>query len=146
MTDSHNTDQGNSGKDHIRFSHALLILRHWRKSDTTHVERHRSSKYFASLLGCLLSLLIVTGHYYWAAQSDCIVNFQRGGSALVLLSAVLFAWVEWHRPHGELFSEFRARRPTWRSPYITLPLIAVFGTLIWGYGDLLPWVSKFGCS
>ena len=131
--------------DEIRLIEALKILREWRAPDTYPWMREKTVKLLSPYIGYILTAFIVAIHYFWATQSLCSINFQRGGALVVLVSAVLFAWVEWHTPNHALLSGGRLPKFSFFSPLVSLPLIAVFGTLLWGYGDLLPWLQSTKC-
>lgn len=122
----------------LKFLDALKILAQWHANDTHPWMKRKAANYISPRIGYLLTIIILLLHYYWAIESNCSINFQRGGATIVLVSALFFAWVDWHPPASGQLSGGKVEKFSIWSPLFALPLIAVIGTIIWGYGDLLP--------
>lgn len=72
-------------------------------------------------------------------QARLVVSISLGASAaIVLISAPGFGCTAWHDTTGGMFSGGPASRLTFLHPLFLLPALAFIGTIIWGYGDLLP--------
>ncbi|MBY5385212.1 hypothetical protein [Rhizobium leguminosarum] len=56
----------------------------------------------------------------------------------MIASALAFGWISWHEPKTMLLSGGQVTTWSFFNPLFILPLIAFIGTVIWGYGDLLP--------
>ena len=100
----------------------------------------------AAPLAYVVTFAVLVMHAVWAHNTKCGVNFQRGGADISLVAAVLFAFVSWYGSEG--FKLDGGRVPKWSllNPNVALPLVALLGTITWGYGDMVPWFSSKGCG
>ncbi|KYH02493.1 hypothetical protein [Bradyrhizobium sp. DOA1] len=128
------------------FQQAWLAVREWRDPSTAPYMKRKAMEYFAPRVAFWLSVVSLAGHWYWASTTHCGVNFQRGGAIVVLAAAALYAVLEWHDPKSAMLSGGRIQRIWFYNPAFLLPLLGAAGTLIWGYGDLLPFFGSAGCS
>jgi hypothetical protein len=117
---------------------AWLVLTTWRQSDTYPWMKRRTVNYIALRAAFFVSLIVLFVHCIWALQTHCGINFQRGGSIIALLAAGLYAVVDWHDPKTVFLSGGGMRPITFFDPYFMLPVLGALGTVVWGYGDLLP--------
>ncbi|WP_448954840.1 hypothetical protein [Labrys neptuniae] len=116
---------------------AIEILFNW-QNETIPWRRRRTSEFLAPRCAIILSVSALILHFWWAWSSACGLNFARAGADVVLIAATAYAWVEWHSVSGGLLSGGPVNRfAIWESGWL-LPALAAGGTLIWGYGDLLP--------
>jgi hypothetical protein len=125
---------------------AWLVVSTWRQGDTYPWMKKNAVVYLAPRAAFWVSIIVLFGHCVWAIHSNCNVNFQRGGSIITLLAAGLYAIIDWHDPHTMLLSVGQIKRLKIFNPYFILPLLAAVGTLVWGYGDLLPFFGTAGCN
>ncbi|WP_210168388.1 hypothetical protein [Aminobacter sp. DSM 101952] len=119
--------------DTFAFRHAIKILREWDQKGTFPWMKRRTAEYLAprlALWACLLALFL---HGWWAITTSCSLHFARSGAAIVLVSALAFGWTAWHEAPKMLVN-----RLAFFHPLCMLPALALLGTLIWGYGDLVP--------
>lgn len=130
------------------FTFAMVwgVLTKWRKSDTYPWMKRKAVTYIAPRAAFWISLITLFAHVIWAIHTKCGVNFQRGGSIVALSTAVLYAVVDWHDPKTAFLSGGRIKPITIFDPYIMLPVLAAIGTVVWGYGDLLPFFGNSGCK
>lgn len=133
-------------EEDFRLRHALLVIREWRGADTYPWMRRRVMDYLAPRLALLFTVIVLIVHATWAMTSDCGVNFQRAGSPIVLISAGLYAAIEWHTPKGGMLDGGLVEKLKLFNPLFLLPLLGVLGTAIWGYGDLFPLFGSGGCN
>lgn len=126
----------------FRLIHCWRIIREWRTEGTYPWMRRRTANYLAPRIAWWMSLLIVAVHWWWAASSSCGFNFARGGALVVLLSAIAFGWVAWHEPRGGMLDGGPVNRWAFFHPLFMLPFLGLVGTILWGYGDLLPFGSR----
>ncbi|XHC10656.1 hypothetical protein ABWH98_24520 [Labrenzia sp. ac12] len=126
--------------------HAIKILREWRSEDTAPWMKRRAVNYLSPRCAALISVITLLVHLIWAERSSCAINFQRSGSLLVLNAAAFYAFIEWHKADGGKLSGGKLKRYSLFNPFIVLPIIAALGTVVWGYGDLLPLLSLKGCG
>jgi hypothetical protein len=90
---------------------------------------------------------VVISHGYWAFVTDCDVHFSRGGSLLVFMAVLSIFGLEdrMHRTSHMNFCDASGPIPfKFLGPYIVAGSLAMIGTLIWGYGDLI--ANYFGIS
>jgi hypothetical protein len=127
------------------FGQAWLAICRWRSPDTVPHMKRKAMKYFAPRLALWISALSLVGHGYWASITHCGVNFQRGGAIVVFAAAALYAILEWHEPNGAILDGGLVQRIWFYNPAFLLPLLGAVGTLIWGYGDLVPFFGSTGC-
>ncbi len=123
---------------------ALTVISSWTAQDTYPWMRRLAISYLAPRLALLFSTLVLGGHVIWAMKSGSGVNFQRGGAPVVFISAVCYAVIEWHEPKAALLDGGPVRKLRLFNPLFLLPLLAAIGTLVWGYGDLLPFFATGG--
>ena len=87
------------------------------------------------------SLLVVVGHYFWSSSGDCAIHFQRAGAAVVIVALSLLVHSQWkqNRNIGFLEKNIGGDHNSAKilEYYVAAPILAVFGTVIWGYGDIL---------
>ncbi|TPJ77180.1 hypothetical protein [Mesorhizobium sp. B2-6-2] len=119
------------------------VLRHSARADPW--MRRKAVNYLAPRLALAISILVAVVHFIWAVGSECGVNFARVGGIITFTAAALYAVREWHEPKTGLLSGGEVERIHIWNPLFLLPLLAAIGTLIWAYGDLLPWLSSKGC-
>lgn len=122
------------------------VLKKWRESDTYPWMKQMAVTYIAPRAALGISLIALFVHFIWAIYTKCGVNFQRGGSIVALSAAALYAFVDWHDPKTALLSGKRINRLRILGPYIMLPILAAIGTIVWGYGDLIPFFGNSGCK
>lgn len=121
---------------------AWFAVRNWCKLPYPYQKRHTVQS-LAPLVALVITLASLTVHFIVASMTNCSVNFQRGGSIISLTAAALYAVLDWHKNDAALPSGSRTQPFKLLDPKILLPLLGVVGTLIWGYGDLIPlWSSK----
>lgn len=122
-------------EDENQFSlgHSIAVIRGWRAKDTYPWMRRRTVNFLVPRCAFWLSVLTVAVHAWWASVSHCGVDFQRGGAVVVLLSAAGYGLVSWHEATSLMVNKLSPFHPLFM-----LPLLGVVGTLLWGYGDLLP--------
>lgn len=93
-----------------------------------------------------LAISVLFGNYYYSAAANEPHWFQRSGSIVVLLGVLIAARriirlgknyqnEDWNLPDKS--SEGKRVLLDQRSEFIIGPIIAVIGTVVWGYGDLL---------
>lgn len=129
----------------MTFRESITILREWYKDDTFPWMKRKTVNFVSPYI-CYFSITIILSvHYFWAVETDCSVDFQRGGALIVLVSAFLFGWTEWHKPEGGPLGGGKIKKFGLFEPHFAIPLTAIIGTLLWGYGDLVPWLSKERC-
>jgi hypothetical protein len=121
----------------IKPKEAMLVIRTWTQSDTYPWMKRKAIDYFAPRAAFICSIIVLTIHYWWAFESKCGVNFQRSGAVIALVSAALYSLIEWHKSDAGVLGG-TIKRFRFFSPYFMLPLLLAMGTVIWGYGDLLP--------
>lgn len=119
------------------------VVRNWRR--TYPWMRRKAVNHLAPRLAFFISVLAIFAHAIWAAKTHCNVNFQRGGGIVTLTAAALYAVIEWHAPKGGLWSGGLVEKLHIWNPLFLLPFLGGTGTLIWAYGDLLPWFGSTGC-
>lgn len=125
-------------KKDFRLIHYWHVFCHWRKFDTPQWMREATATYLAPRLALWASIAVVALHWWWAAISGVSLNFARGGALVVLISAVSYGWFTWHLTNVAIPSGGPVRRFSLFDPYFMLPLLGVVGTILWGYGDLVP--------
>ena len=64
---------------------------------------------------------------------------------IVLVSAWFFGWIEWHKSDAAILGGTSIKKFEFFGTHVAIPLIAIIGTILWGYGDLLPWLSQVKC-
>lgn len=128
------------------FAQAWRAVREWRYPDTFPYMKRKAMEYFAPRLALWISVSSLIGHWYWASITHCGVNFQRGGAIVVLAAAALYAVLEWFEPNAATVSGGPVQRVWFYNPAFLLPILGALGTLIWGYGDLLPFFGTTGYS
>lgn len=121
----------------LKLNEVMLVIRTWQQSDTYPWMRRKAIDYIAPRAAFVFSIIFIIIHYRWALESKCGVNFQRSGAVIALVSAALYSLIEWHKPDAAVL-EGTIKRFKFFSPYFMLPLLLAVGTVIWGYGDLLP--------
>jgi hypothetical protein len=90
--------------------------------------------------GIVGGIILLILHLAIAARTGCAENFQRGGSAIVALAVLVIAGIEHRRDRRSnltFWSDDAALPFRLRNPYVMAPVLAILGTLIWGYGDIL---------
>jgi hypothetical protein len=120
------------------FLDAMKIIREWNASDTYPFMRKNTANYLAPRLALWVSLAAVALHWYWATSSQCSFHFARSGAVLVLASALAYGWISWHDPKTMHLSGGKISNWALFNPLFMLPFLGFVGTIIWGYGDLLP--------
>jgi hypothetical protein len=141
--------QGNRPKlpydGEFNFKQAWQAVREWRRPDTAPYMKRKAVRYFAPRLALWTSVLSLVGHWYWASITHSSVNFQRGGAIVVLAAAALYAVLEWHQPSTSNLSGGPVQQFWFHNPAFLLPFLGAVGTLVWGYGDLLPFFGSSTC-
>lgn len=103
-------------------------------------------------LSAALAFPVVIGHAYWALSVDCDAHFGRGGSVLVIMAVLSVFGLEdrMHRTSHMVFLNSEGAKPfKFSNPYIIAGILAMVGTLIWGYGDWFAnyfGISSEGCT
>lgn len=128
------------------FRQAWLALREWRRPDTVLYMKRKAMEYVAPRLAFWISFLSLVLHSHWAWTTHCGANFQRGGAIVAFAAAALYAVLEWHDPKTAVLSGGPIQRVSFYNSALLLPLLGAAGTLIWGYGDLLPFFGSTGCK
>ncbi len=123
---------------------SFKVVKEWMRPDTYPWMKRKAVNYLAPRVAFWISTIALSVHVVWALNTECSVNFQRGGAIVVFAAAALYACIEWHEPNGYL-SGGPVQRLSLSNPYFVLPLIGAVGPLVWGYGDLLPLLSNSGC-
>lgn len=123
----------------MQFRHSLKIIREWDHHDTHPWMKRKTVDFISPLIGYALTLIIIIAHYIWAFETGDGLNFGRGGALIVLVSGALYGWIDWFRSGNEHEDDIDLRQFHVLESHFAIPFIAVLGTLIWGYGDLLPW-------
>lgn len=93
-----------------------------------------------------LAFLVLLGNYIFSLVTNELHWFQRSGSIVVLLGVLIVARrivrlskeyqnEDWNLPSES--AEGKRVLLDQRSEYIIGPIVAVIGTIVWGYGDLL---------
>lgn len=124
--------------DTLNIKQLCQIIRNWKQFKSI---PSVLAKFWGSLipyLVCVFSLISITIHGYLSYIHSCSETFQRGGSLLVLMAAVGFGIIEYINPETTYLSGRKKRTFHLNNPLVALPFIAAVGTLIWGYGDLIP--------
>ena len=96
-------------------------------------------------LNCFWAIIILSGNYYYSTLTSETHWFQRSGSIVVLLGVLIIARrvirlgknyqdEDWNLPDES--PEGKKVLLDQRSEFIIGPIVAVIGTLVWGYGDL----------
>jgi len=127
------------------FRDALKILSEWNAEDTYPWMKRKTVNFISPFIGYILTTIILGIHYIWAVESECSVNFQRGGAMVVLVSAWLFGWIDWHKSEAGILGGGPIKKFDFFAKHFAVPFVAIIGTLTWGYGDLLPWISQAKC-
>lgn len=122
------------------------VLREWGWPDTYPWMKRKAVNYLAPRVAFWFSGVALVGHLIWAWNTECSINFQRGGAVVVFTAAALYACIEWHEPNGGYYSGGPVQRLSLANPFFVLPLIGAIGTLVWGYGDLFPFLKTSGCG
>ncbi|MBZ9892302.1 hypothetical protein LB559_30695 [Mesorhizobium sp. BR1-1-3] len=99
----------------------------------------KAVNYAVPRLAVVFSLIVLSAHAFWAVHSQCGTNFARGGGVIALIVTGLFAVVEWHKDRRNLLSGGTIEKFDPWHPQVVLPVLAGIGTLIWAFGDFLPW-------
>ncbi|MCD0421232.1 hypothetical protein LOC51_28770 [Rubrivivax sp. JA1024] len=107
--------------------------------------KRKAIAYFAPRATLFITVASLAIHSGWAWATNCGVNFQRGGAIVVLVAAALYALSEWYEAKGGRLDGGALERYHFLNPAFLLPFLAALGTLIWGYGDLLPFFGAAGC-
>ncbi|MDA9524131.1 hypothetical protein XI06_28600 [Bradyrhizobium sp. CCBAU 11434] len=63
----------------------------------------------------------------------------------MLAAAALYAVLEWHEPSTANLSGGSVLQFWFYNPAFLLPFLGAGGTLVWGYGDLLPFFGSSTC-
>jgi len=95
---------------------------------------------YAAGMGVVASIVCLFLHVVWSIISGCAVDFQRGGASIVAIAVTVFAFIQYYADidAGIPYASGKGITPfSLRHPFVLPPILAVFGTLVWGYGDLL---------
>ncbi len=93
----------------------------------------------------IVSVLTLLGNFYWSVTTCEVHWFQRSGSIVVLLGVIIAARPiirlgkeyqneDWNLPNESL--EGKMVLLDQRAEFLFGPLVALVGTIVWGYGDL----------
>lgn len=93
---------------------------------------------YSTLIALTFTIPILLIHYMWAVHSQCSVNFQRAGADISLVAATIFAFMSWYAAPNSVLDSGGLPKFSWRNPNFALPVVALIGTMVWGYGDMLP--------
>jgi hypothetical protein len=130
----------------ISLREVILVLRGWRAADTYPWMRRKAMNWLVPRAGWGMCLGLVALHFAWAGISSCSADFARAGAAVTLVAAIGAALLDWHDPKAMALDG--GKLPIFRllNPIVALALQVALGTIIWGYGDLLPILSRTGCT
>lgn len=131
------TDLGLKHDGPIAFRAAWAAI--WKWNVAVPWVQRKALDYLAPRIALVVSLVAIGGHAIWAVHTHNGVNFQRGGGVVSLTAAALYAAIDWHAPKGGALSGGLVEKLRTFNPKFLLPFLAGIGTLIWAYGDLLPW-------
>lgn len=124
--------------DDFGFIHSCRIIREWRADDTYPWMHRLTIDYLAPRAAWWASVLVVAAHWWWASSSGCGFNFARGGALLVLISASAYGLLVWYASDVAVVSGSTIKKWHPFHPLFMLPFLGFVGTILWGYGDLLP--------
>jgi hypothetical protein len=130
--------------DQYTLRQSYIILRNWNCQKIYFSTKKKIVEQYAALIAYATTVAIIATHsamsYYWS----CNTTFQRGGADISLVAAALFAFVSWYSIDGFKLSGGAVPKLNLLNPNLALPVVALTGTLIWGYGDAL--VDFGNCS
>ena len=97
-------------------------------------------------LNCFTAIAVLSGNLVYSIVTNEAHWFQRSGSIVVLLGVLIVARrvirlgkdhqnEDWNLPNETV--EGKRVLLDQRSEYVIGPIVAVIGTMVWGYGDLL---------
>lgn len=129
------------GLTDVTYAFVWKVIKNWRKSDTYRGMKREVIIFIAPRIAWLISLIAIVAHAYWVINSKISMNFSRCGAVITLMTAALYAVLDWHDPKATVLSGAKIKSIKIFDPYITLPILAVIGTAVWGYGDWL--LEKF---
>jgi hypothetical protein len=129
----------------VSLAEAWLIIREWRKPDTFPWMRRKVVNWLVPRLSWVLSALSIVAHIVWAILSSCSTDFTRAGAAVTVIAAIGAALVDWHEPNAAMLDGGPVPRFRLLDPMVAIALQVALGTLIWGYGDLVPLLSRASC-
>ena len=121
---------------------SFKVIKNWHNAFPW--QKRKAVEFASPRLGLFSSVLTIAFHVYWAVTSSCSENFQRGGSIVVFISAIMFAYSNWHDSKGGRLDGGPVEKFEFWNPNLLMPIIAGVGTLIWGYGDLVPLFGNCG--
>ncbi len=125
-------------EESFHFRHCIIVILSWSEKDTYPWMKRRTVNFLAPRLALAFTLLSVIIHTIWALKSECGINFQRSGAMITFISAALYALTAWHEPKGGYLDGGPLNKIRPFEPMFLLPFLGLLGTIIWGYGDLLP--------
>jgi len=125
--------------------HAVKIILEWEEAGTFPWMRRRTVNLLVPRLALLLCVVVLAVHLWWALSTGCSYHFARAGALVALIAAIGIGTVAWHEPKGGLLNGGLVNRWAFFHPMFMLPLLGVFGTVIWGYGDLLRLAPPASC-
>ncbi|MAC84264.1 MAG: hypothetical protein CL624_09025 [Arcobacter sp.] len=98
-----------------------------------------------SLISILIFICIYILILFFPLENDYLIWFQRSGSIIVTFAVFLEMWNNkidiYLNPSGLTFSEHETFKNRFSVAYLCIKyfgfILAVIGTIIWGYGDLI---------
>lgn len=127
------------------FIQGLQTAMYWWKETTYFCQKKRAATASVSPLAIFFTIIILLIHSLLAWHFECSVTFQRGGADIALVAAALFAFINWYSMEGMVLDGGNVPLFSWLNPNVILSLIALIGTVTWGYGDLMPFGTR-GCG
>jgi hypothetical protein len=91
-------------------------------------------------LAMAASVLTLLVHGALAWRSDCPKGFERSGADIVAFALAAFAVIQYFADIDAGTARLSGKRMVpWSilHPFVFLPILAIIGTVLWGYGDLL---------
>ena len=117
---------------------SLRVLRSWRRvlfrSKVRVVQTH------ATAVALTATVVVISAHWAWARHTHNATDFARGGALVSLFTALLLATLATYtfdkgfQLDGGRVPEFHPLKPSF-----VVPVLAAVGTILWGYGDMVPW-------
>lgn len=130
------------GREPSSLVDAFRVLWVWNEKDTYPYMKRSSIGFLAPRFTWILCIAGIVIHFIWALNTNCSVNFQRGGAVVVFAAALCYALVDWHKSDAAVFSGSPVKKLSLMEPLFVCPLFGTIGTIIWGYGDLITWFGN----
>lgn len=127
----------------LNISQTILVFRHWKEFDPR--DQERAVCYACARISILIAPIVFILHAWLAHELNCAATFQRGGAFVTALVAFGFGLIELARDQTARIGRNPPIDVSGRNPFIVLPLVAFFATIVWGYGDLV-FPASFDCN